>query len=95
MGRSIGAREARNNFSQIMGEVHYGNQSVIVNRSGRPMVAIIPVQEYQQLVAERELRFQVLDAIRDRMPNVLAEEVEQDVADAVAAVRAADAESSS
>jgi prevent-host-death family protein len=89
--KMIGAREARNNFSQLLGQVHFGGQVVIVERFGRPMVAIIPADEYQQLIAEREARFQVLDEIRRHLPDLPVEEVERDVAEAVAAVRAADA----
>ena len=88
MARRIGAREARNRFADLMGSVHYGKQAVIVDRSGRPMVAIIPVEIYQQLIAERDARFEVLDRIRSRLPEAAAEEVERDVAHAVAAVRA-------
>jgi len=87
----MGAREARNNFSQLLGQVHFGGQVVIVERFGRPMVAIIPLQDYQRLIAERETRFQVLDEIRRRLPDLPIEEVKQDVAEAIAAVRAADA----
>ncbi len=86
----IGAREARNNFAHLIGRVHYGGQVVIVERSGRPMVAVIPLEMYQRLVAEREIRFQVLDRIRSRLPDLPREEVEQDVAEAIAAVRKAD-----
>jgi prevent-host-death family protein len=89
--KKIGAREARNNFSELLGQVHFGGQVVIVERFGRPMVAVIPVEDYQQLIAEREARFQVLDEIRRRLPDLPVEEVEQDVAEAVGAVRAADA----
>ena len=88
MAKTVGSREARNQFSQLLGEVHFGHQNVIVKRSGRPMVAIIPIEDYQRLIAEREARFEVLDRIRHRMPNVPVEEVEADVAEAVAAVRA-------
>ena len=91
MVKYVGAREARSNFAQLLGEVHYGGQTVVVKRSGRPMVAIIPVQEYRRVVSEREARFQILDEIRSRMPNIPAEEVERDVTEAIAAVRAADA----
>jgi prevent-host-death family protein len=91
MAKSIGAREARNNFSQLLGQVHFGGQVVIVERFGRPMVAIVPVDEYQQLIAEREARFQILDEIRRRLPDLPVEEVEQDVAEAIAAVRSTDA----
>jgi len=91
MVKTMGAREARNNFSQLLGQVHFGGQVVIVERFGRPMVAVIPLEDYQQLIAEREARFQVLDEIRQRLPDLSVEEVEQDVAEAIAAVRAADA----
>jgi prevent-host-death family protein len=88
----MGAREARNRFSQLLGQVHSDGQVVIVERFGRPMVAIIPMDDYQWLVAEREARFHVLDEIRRRLPDLPVEEVEQDVAEAIAAVRVADAE---
>lgn len=64
-------------------------ETVIVERSGKPMVAMIPVETYERLVAEREARFAVLERIRGRLPEVPEEEVERDVAEAVAAVRAA------
>jgi len=90
----IGAREARNNFTDLLGSVHYGGQVVIVERAGKPMVAVIPVEMYRQTIAEREARFQVLDRIRSRLPDVSLEQVEQDVAEAIAAVRAANAQGS-
>jgi prevent-host-death family protein len=84
----IGAREARNSFADLLGRVRYGGETVIVERSGKPMVAIIPAEVYEQLMAEREARFQVVDRIHDRLPEYSVEEVQQDVAEAVAAVRA-------
>lgn len=89
MDRIVGSREARNQFSQLLGEVHFGHQTVIVSRSGRPMVAMISIEEYQRLIAEREARFEILDEIRRQMPAVPVEEVEEDVAEAIAAVRTA------
>ncbi len=88
MAVRMGAREARNNFADLLGRVGYGGQTVIVERSGKPMVAIIPANAYEQLIAEREARFQVLDRIRDRLPELPLDEIEQDVAQAIVAVRA-------
>jgi prevent-host-death family protein len=88
----MGAKEARSRFADLLGSVHYGQQVVIVERSGRPMVAVIPVEMYERLMAEREARFEVLNRIRHLLPELSAEEVEQDVAEAMAAVRAAGAE---
>jgi prevent-host-death family protein len=83
----IGAREARNNFSDLLGKVHYGGQTVIIERSGKPVIAMISSETYEHLIAEREMRFQVLEHIRSRLPAVPLNEVEQDVAEALAAVR--------
>ncbi len=53
----IGAREARRRFADLLGRVGYGGEVAIVERSGKPMVALIPVEVYEQLVAEREAAF--------------------------------------
>ncbi len=83
----IGAREARSNFAELLGRVYYKGESIIVERSGKPMVAVIPIDLFQQLMTEREMRFQVLERIRTNAPEVPEDEVEQDVAEAVAAAR--------
>ena len=88
----MGAKEARNKFADLLGSVHYGGEVVIVERSGRPMVAVISLELYERMIADREARFQVLDRIRGRVPELTAEEVEQDGAEAVAAARAPGAE---
>jgi len=83
----IGAREARRRFADLLGRVGYGGEVAIIERSGKPMVALIPVEVYEQLVAEREARFQVLDRLRSKLPEIPEEEVQNDVSQAVDAVR--------
>jgi prevent-host-death family protein len=83
----MGSRQARDNFSDLVGRVHYGSEIVILERSGKPMLAMIPIDLYEQLMAEREIRFQVLDRIRSRLPDVTPDELAKDVAEAVTAVR--------
>jgi len=84
----LGAREARAQFADLLGRVYYRGDTVIVERSGKPMVAVIPIELYEQLVAEREARFAVLDRIRENLPDIAEDEVLADVAEAVDAVRA-------
>jgi prevent-host-death family protein len=83
----MGAREARSKFADILGRVHYKGETIIVERSGKPMVAVIPLELYEQIVAERETRFAVIDRIRAGLPDVSEEEVLADVEAAIAAVR--------
>ena len=92
MAIRISAREARNRFADIMGSVRYGGEEVIVERSGRPMAALIPVDTYERMVSERRTRFEVLDQIRARLPDLPAEELEHDIAQAIHKVRTAGAE---
>ena len=95
MAKHVGAKEARNKFADLIGSVRFGNEEVIVERSGKPMAAMIPVETYERLVAERRARFDVMDSIRSRLPNIPPEEIERDVAEAIARVRADRAESRS
>ncbi|MBV7331618.1 type II toxin-antitoxin system Phd/YefM family antitoxin [Chloroflexi bacterium TSY] len=87
MSIHVGTREVRNKLSDLIGQVHYGGETVIVERSGKPMVAMIPIAMFEQLIAEREERFRILDQIRRRLPDVPEDEVLQDVATALEAVR--------
>ena len=88
---TIGVREAWRRFADLIRRVGYGGEVAIVERSGKPMVALIPIGIYNQLVVEREARFQVLDSIRSRLPDIPGEEVEEDVRKAIQSVRAGNA----
>jgi len=87
MAKHVSAREARNRFADIMGSIRYGGEEVIVERSGRPMAALIPVDTYERLVAERRTRFEVLDQIRSNLPDTAPKEIEKDVAHAIDTLR--------
>ena len=87
MARHVSAREARNGFADIMGSVRYGGEEIIVERSGRPMAAVIPVDTYERLIVERRTRFEVLDQIRSHLPDVASDEIEKDVAQAIDELR--------
>ena len=95
MAIRIGSREARNKFSELLGSVRFGKEEVIMERSGKPMAALIPIETYERLIAERRTRFEVLESIRSRLPDISSEEIEKDIADAVSLVRAGLAESGS
>jgi prevent-host-death family protein len=83
----VGAREARQRFSELVGRVHYGGETVILESSGKPMAAVVPLEVYNRLVAGRETRFRILDEIRAQVPRFPEEEVEADIARAIRAVR--------
>jgi len=89
--RRIGARQARNDFADLIGQVHYGGQAVVVERAGKPMVVVVPVEMYAAYLAEREERFQALDRELGVLPvmDTSESEVEADIEDAISSVRSA------
>jgi len=87
MAKRMSAKDARSKFSDLLGTVNYGGEEVIVERSGRPVAAVIPVPVYERLVAERQTRFEVIERVRSRLPKTSSEAPETDVREAVAKVR--------
>lgn len=87
MAKRISARDARAQFSEILGMVRFGKETVIVEKQGKPVVAIIDIDLYERWQEEREARFKVLDEIRSKSHGKTPEEVEKDVAEAVSEVR--------
>ncbi len=87
MATRIGAREARNKLSELLGSVRFGKEEVIMERSGKPMAALIPIETYERLIEERRIRFEVLENIRSHTPDISSEEIEKDIADAISIVR--------
>lgn len=85
--KTIPAVEARVHLGDIMKRVVRHREQFIVEKSGLPMVAIVHADDYLRLVEEREARFEVLNRIKARLPDVPAEEVERDVREAVRTVR--------
>ncbi len=83
----MSTQEARRKFSEILGRVRDEGDTVILESSGKPMAAVIPLELYERLMAERDEQFQVMDRIRERLPELPEQEVEQDVADALRSVR--------
>jgi len=83
----MSAREARNNFSDLLGLVYYSKEVVIVEKRGRPFVVVISPEDYERLLKGREERFAVFDDIRAKNPEVTPQEAQADAAREIAALR--------
>lgn len=83
----MGSREARQRFSELLGRVRYRGDTVILESSGKPMAAVVPLEMYERMIADRAEKFEVLDRLRETSPAYSADEIERDVEDAVRDVR--------
>lgn len=88
MIRRMSAKEARDRFAEILGQVHYGKDTVIVEKQGKPMVAVIDVERYDRLTKAWDEPFKVLDRIWARNRDKDLDQVQKDVAEARAEARA-------
>jgi prevent-host-death family protein len=84
----IGAKDARARFAELLGRVGFGREEIVIERSGKPMAALIPMDVYKQLVSEREARFSITDRIQGKQPDLPPEKVEADVEAMIKQVRA-------
>lgn len=89
MVKRMSAKEARDRFAEILGQVHFGKDTVIIAKQGKPVVAVIDMDRYERLMKAWDEPFRVLDRIADRNAGADPGQVQADVAEAVAKVRAA------
>ncbi len=54
MERTIPATRAKNNFGEVIREVYCSGVGVIVEKSGIPVVAIVPISDYESLLKNRK-----------------------------------------
>ncbi len=90
VAHTMKAPEARQQWSQLLNKVFRREMRVLVEKSGIPVAAIVSADDLDRLslweAGQRE-RWQVIDDIRSRNRDKSLEEVERDVAAAVAAIR--------
>lgn len=87
MIKRVTAIKARQNLGQLLEEVYYNGDRYIIERAGKPMAAVVPVQVLEAWQSRRERFFAFIDTIRQRNRNVKPGVIEREVAAAVRAVR--------
>lgn len=45
--KTITAKYARQNFAEILNEVHFGKKKILITRSGKPLVILISTKRQQ------------------------------------------------
>ena len=87
MIRKLPALKARQNLGQVMNEVAIKGDDYIIERAGKPLVAIISIEKYQMMQQERGQALEALYEVWDRMRAEDPDVIESTVAEAVRAVR--------
>lgn len=83
MEKVINAVLARQQLGQLLEEVYYQHNAVVIERAGRPMAVLVPVEQYRQWQEARAGLFRMVGEARARTASVPAMEIEADIAAAV------------
>ena len=88
MTRRISAKEARDNFGDLLGSVRYGGEPVIVEKKGRPFAVVISPEDFERFQEfAREQFFETVREIQQANKDADPQEVLRDVTEAVEVVR--------
>jgi prevent-host-death family protein len=87
MEKTIGAFEVRRSLGRILQEVAANGDRVVVERNGRPVAAVVPIDVYNQWKRSRAEFFERMRRASEHA-NMATDEADQLAAEAIAAVRA-------
>ena len=87
MEKTINAVTARQRLGQILDETYYRGDAFVIERAGRPMAVVVPVEQYQQWQQRRNEFFAMIDAVQERTGKLPPDELEAAIAEAVTAAK--------
>ena len=87
MYKRISALKARQNLGQVMNEVALKGDDYIIERAGKPLVAVIPMEKYQSLQEDWDKFFESVSAMSANVKEEEDEIVDKLVDEAVRAYR--------
>ena len=83
---TIGAFEARRRFGRILSDVGYKGRSVVVEKNGEELAAIVPIKILKDWQQERKAFFDTIHAIQKEV-NFPPEQAEKLAVEAVRVIR--------
>lgn len=88
MVKKVAAMKVRDKLGQILDEVYYRGNEVVIERAGKAMAILVPVGRYEQYQRDRQERFKILDHIKAKARRIPAKRLDGTIAEAVRASRA-------
>ena len=89
MLRKISAVKVRQNLGEVMNEVALRGDDYIIERAGKPLVAIIPMEKYRKLQKDLEDFYSDVKAFQENAKGVDSKVVDEAIEEAIAAAKAA------
>lgn len=85
--KSVDAVVLRKNLGQYVNEAYYRGDEFVIKRAGKPIAALVPLEDLKGLTALKNQGLKTLRRIGAANKGVSLETVQKDVAQAIQAVR--------
>jgi prevent-host-death family protein len=80
MLNTISARDARDNFTDLLGSVYYGREVINIEKKGRVFAVVINPEEYESLKrAAKAKYFETVDGIQEKIRKNNPDEIAKDI----------------
>jgi len=83
----VSAMKARQNLGQLLEEVFYRGDRIIIKRAKKPMAVLIPIQDYTRLEERRKSLLASYEEIWELNQNIPPSETDADIERAIREVR--------
>ena len=87
MVKKVPAMKVRDNLGELLDEVYYRGDEVVIERAGKAMAVLVPVGRYGRYNRERQERFRILDRIKGKNRKIPRKVLDATIAEAVRAAR--------
>lgn len=85
--KAMSVRDARANFSELLGSVYYTNNPVVVQKKGKTVAVVVSPVQFRQLEKIKAEGWAVIDELRARNADKDPDEVYREVTKTVEEVR--------
>jgi prevent-host-death family protein len=87
MLKKISAMKVRQNLGQVMNEVALRGDDYVVERAGKPLVAIIPMEKYRKLQQDLDDFWEEVSSFQESVKDVDPKELDAAIEEAVIAAK--------
>ena len=87
MLKTVNTQEVKEALEQILDEVFYNDNQIMIEKSGKTVAVVISPSEYEAYKKQRKKDMSIFDEIRKLNKGTDPEELEKDIQEAIKAVR--------
>jgi len=87
MLKTVDALEMKETLEQLLNEVLYNDNQIVIEKAGKAIAVVISPSEYEAYRKQRKKDMSIFDEIRKLNKGTDPEELEKDIQEAIKAIR--------